>query len=48
MSRRDLGTSIRRRGKTVDKPAMEQMLRSSIEGQIIDKCKKHLHCQRNK
>ena len=27
MSRRDLGTSIRRRGKTVDKPAMEQMLR---------------------
>ena len=27
MSRRDLGTSIRRRGKTVDKSAMEQMLR---------------------
>ena len=27
MSRRDLGTSIRRRGRTVDKPAMEQMLR---------------------
>lgn len=27
MSRRDLGTSIRRRGRTVDKSAMEQMLR---------------------
>ena len=27
MSRRDLGTNIGRRGKTVDKSAMEQMLR---------------------